>query len=409
MGGSKKALDNHRTEIAGKLFGMYFFDQNNIVYSSERTLKFLKNEDQPDFFKDICLKFQFPNGMDSVNNILKKTSENISIRQFSFILELLIIAHSQEQNIRKNEIAYFVLNSLMVLQGKISPSQVYETIMQYRLNKINVKVQEEDKASSFSMQHINEQINLLELANLIRIDREVIFLNPYERKAIDYIRRFWNQPLKFNIYKYRLMSIEDRKKVLFDWQIYFSQIDKGGVNVFTTSIDAIQFNVMEDVKNKTDIQKIDKIKIGDDGENFVYLHEKERVGKYDRRLVNKVLLLGKTKGLGYDIQSIYADDSSKSEFVQYIEVKSTKRVTEPSMRDDGWIDAITLTRNEWVAAEQHTESFSLYRVYFTPKKIIVYVIKNPFQKNTTGSIKCTPINYRLDFSTHAIDLTFEAI
>lgn len=38
----KKTLDNHRTEISGKLFGMYFFSEDGKVYESERTQNFLK-------------------------------------------------------------------------------------------------------------------------------------------------------------------------------------------------------------------------------------------------------------------------------------------------------------------------------------------------------------------------------
>lgn len=59
----KKTLDNHRTEIAGKLFGMYYTEENGYVYASDRTKKFLKDNDQPAFFKDLCYKMQFPNGM----------------------------------------------------------------------------------------------------------------------------------------------------------------------------------------------------------------------------------------------------------------------------------------------------------------------------------------------------------
>jgi len=404
IGGIKKTLDNHRTEIAGKLFGMYFVNEEGNVFPSERTLKFLENEDQPEFFKDICLKVQFPNGMDSVHTFERKIENKVSIRQFSFILELLTIADLKKEIIKKNEVAYFVLNSLEVLQGKISPKTVYEKIIEYRNNGIKVKVRENKKASSYSMQHINEQINLLELANLVRIDKAGIILNPYEKKSIDYIKSLWNQTLNFDVYKYSFKSLEERKKMFFDWQKYYSLIDKQGADIFKTSIDAIQFNIKEDRRQKTN-----KIEIGDDGENFVYNYEKGRVANYDRRLVNKVLLLGKTKGLGYDIQSIVADGTPKSEFVQYIEVKSTKRVTTPKEGQDGWLDAVLLTRNEWIAAEQHGHSFLLYRVYFTPEKTIVYVIKNPYKKYESKKLKCVPTSYRLDFSKEAIDLTFEKI
>ena len=41
----KKTLDNHRTEITGSLFGMYY-EENGMIYCSERTRKFLQDNDQ---------------------------------------------------------------------------------------------------------------------------------------------------------------------------------------------------------------------------------------------------------------------------------------------------------------------------------------------------------------------------
>ena len=39
----------------------------------------------------------------------------------------------------------------------------------------------------------------------------------------------------------------------------------------------------------------------------MYLNMKNRVYTFNPRLVNRVLSLGKTKGLGYDIQSVVAE------------------------------------------------------------------------------------------------------
>ena len=58
---TKKTLDNHRTEIAGKLFGMYYLSDDGFYYAAERTNKYISDNDQPAFFKDICYKMQFPN------------------------------------------------------------------------------------------------------------------------------------------------------------------------------------------------------------------------------------------------------------------------------------------------------------------------------------------------------------
>ena len=61
---AKKTLDNHRTEIAGKLFGMFWTNSLGITDITARTEKLLLDNDQPSFFKDICAKIQFPSGMD---------------------------------------------------------------------------------------------------------------------------------------------------------------------------------------------------------------------------------------------------------------------------------------------------------------------------------------------------------
>lgn len=60
-------------------------------------------------------------------------------------------------------------------------------------------------------------------------------------------------------------------------------------------------------------------------EKSLYLISK-KIGSlnFNAHLVNKVLGLGKTKGLGYDIQSVIAEPGDFSEFVKYIEVKSTR-------------------------------------------------------------------------------------
>lgn len=55
----KKTLDNHRTEISGKLFGMYFFSDDGKVYESERTQKFLEDNDQPAFLRIYAIKCNF--------------------------------------------------------------------------------------------------------------------------------------------------------------------------------------------------------------------------------------------------------------------------------------------------------------------------------------------------------------
>lgn len=124
---------------------------------------------------------------------------------------------------------------------------------------------------------------------------------------------------------------------------------------------------------------------------------------FNPRLVNRVLSLGKTKGLGYDIQSVVAEKGDKSDFAKYIEVKSTKRVTEPNLSDVYWMDTLNITRNEWIAAQQHGEFYCIYRVYFVRGRIIMYVINNIHQKQIDNKIDVVPLTYRIDFGKDAVD------
>lgn len=393
-GTTKKTLDNHRTEIAGKLFGMYYED-DEVIFTSERTIKYLEDSDQPAFFKDICFKFQFPNGMDKIDKVLEKIEANISIRQFPYILQVLLTADNNSIRLTKDDIAYYVLNSLQVLQGKIKPSEVIEKIIEDRSKGITKKVRHPGKASSYSMQHIREQLNYLELANLIRIDGNLVKLNYREADNINYIAEFWKDKPEFDAYKYDLTSEEDKKNFFKDWQQYYANVNSH--KSFTTTVESL------DVYATKPSNTIDKNALGDEGESFVLEYEKERVKLFDPSLVRKVVHLGKTKGLGYDIQSVVAEDGEFAEFVKYIEVKSTKRVTVPNLDDPSWIDTINLTHNEWIAAAQHKGSYYVYRVYFTPGLATMYVINDPFTKNQDGKLKAKPVSYRLDFSNKAVD------
>ena len=120
-------------------------------------------------------------------------------------------------------------------------------------------------------------------------------------------------------------------------------------------------------------------------------------------LANKVLSLGKTRGLGYDIQSVIAEPGDMAEFVKYIEVKSTKRLTCPDMNDNLWIDTSNITRNEWIAAKQHGAFYSIFRVYFTRDGIIMFVLANVSEKLGDGRMTAVPMTYRVEFGHSAVD------
>lgn len=400
-GAETKTLHNHRTEIVGKLFGMYY-EEDGIVYISERTQKFLADNDQPAFFKDMCFRFQFPNGLDKIQTLQDRIDHGVKIRPFCFIIKLISDAYAADIILNQNEIAYYAMNNLDVLSGQASTKEVISQIKDDRKSHIMRRVSYPGKEESYNSQHIREQINYLELANLVRNKSGNIFPNTKEEKVlVEFSSRAYD--LGFDAASYNLEDGEERAKFYTDWQLYYSAISKDVTDALATSIDALQFDVDEQGKQISKAYAVDTMLIGDDGEALVYKYENDRVSHYDKRLTNKIHMLGKTKGLGYDIQSIFADERPDPEFVKYIEVKSTKRVTSPDTQKDDWVDTLNVTRNEWVAAQQHKDSYEIYRVYFTQSGPEMFILKNPYEKNERNVIRTLPTMYRLDFGANAVD------
>ena len=367
----KKTLDNHRTEISGKLFGMYYRSDDGMVYESQRTMKYLEDNDQPAFCKDVCFKMQFPNGMDSSHTLQERVAEKINVRPNAFVLKLLQLAKIANEPITVKDIGYYVLNALDVLQGNANPYEVLEVIVKDHKAGLQREVKAFDesgkpKASSYTMQHIREQLNYLELANLIRItDDKRVLLNHNEEETINLFTEEFDKAPEFDVYSYKLDSVEVRKEFQFDWDSYYARLCAYAALVFE--------------------------------------YEKKRVSAFNARLANKVLSLGKTKGIGYDIQSVIAEPGDEAEFVKYIEVKSTKRLTCPDVTDTLWMDTLNVTRNEYVAAHQHRGYYCIYRVFFTRDGVSVFVINDVAEKIKDGRIQATPMTYRFDYSNSSVD------
>ena len=397
---NKKTVDNHRTEIAGKLFGM-FYEKENIIYESESTAKLLEDNDQPAFFKNLCLNFQFPNGTQAIQTIQKRIDDKINLKPFHFILNLLKEAKTVNIILTKTEIGYYVLNSQKVLEGKVDIKAVLTEITKNRDNGILKKITLV-KNSAWTFQHITGQINLLLLANLIRVVDDNIYLNLLEQETLNLFFNQLNKPLSFNIYNFDLESKEGRKKMYQNWSEYYSKVNVPNYDILSTTIEALQQKEQEIPKEKK--KGVDHTILGDAGEEFVYLMEKDRVNSYNPRLTNKVIMFGKQRGIGYDISSVEANENIEDpEFARFIEVKSTKRTTVPSLDDKTWVDTVNLTRKEWVAAKQYRSAYNIYRVYFTPTETVIRKMNNPFEKNENGNINVLPTMYRMDFFSKSID------
>jgi hypothetical protein len=348
------------------------------------------------------LNFQFPNGTKKSNFVLQDVANRINIKPFCFVVSLLYYAQQQPHKhlLTKQEIGYYVLNNLEVLQGRVGVETVYHKIIEDRVNGVH----KPQLSGSHDWQHIKEQFNLLELANIVHTDRTYIWLNKEEALSVEVFVRSLHESA-FDVYAYDLSSLDGRKQFYADWEEYYGRLNSDLAILPTRFQSATEIVIADRAEQTAQRGAVGAttIEVGDKGEALVYNLEKERVGNYKARLVNKVLLLGKTKGLGYDISSIEADENpDKPEFARYIEVKSTTRVTEPSF-DDNWTDSLNLTSKEWVAAEQYKEYYNIYRVYFTKQRTFVVRIKNPYELATQDLIEVYPTTYQMNFNDKVIE------
>jgi hypothetical protein len=398
----EKALDNHRTEIAGSLFGMYQFENDRLVVS-KRTKDLFNSGDLTRFFKSIVAKFQFPNCMHRDKSpIQDRLNAGISIKPFHYVLELLAKAELQGITLSKRELAFYFFDSLDSLQGTISPQSLLDEIKLDRKKRNYYKVEYPGKASSYSMQHITEQLNLMELANLIiqgpSIDGEkFISLNSAERQSINTLIKQGYGSLDFSVASFANLE-EEFDLVRQLWDCYYCGPLAYDFNVSHQSNSSNLAEIQDGIRNTVAFPYSDSANdIGAIGESLVYDSEKARVKSFNPRLGNKVLSMGHQKGLGYDIQSVWADmagDVGKQpDAAFYIEVKTTKQVFPPI---EGSFDNFTVTRNEYLHAEQTGDSYFIYRVYLTREKVYVHKLRNPLDTDSNGAF-CAPTKYRYEF------------
>jgi hypothetical protein len=405
----RKTIRNHITEISEKLFALSYVDEQGIVFSSESCQKILEDNDQPAFFKNLCFNFQQPNGTQKIQTVEEKISAGVKSRPLHLVLAVLRIAQKQGIEITKSDLAFYLLNSLDALQGWVRPIEIIQRILEDRTALIT---REFDWGSSRDSQHIREQLNLLSLANLIHVDGQIVKINLLELKLIDSFVDVCNTPIEIDPDNYNLSEPDQRKKFYSDWNQYNGSINIEKPDFLTTTVESLGFwNSTLPVGKSTPVTSVQSSslkEIGDEGEFIVLEFEKTRVSSYNPRLTNKVIHVGGTKGLGYDILSVEADELiSDPEFARYIEVKTTKRSTVPDFSSPNWYDTINLTKREWIVARQFGPAFNIYRVYLTPSGNKIIKLGNPHNKSLVNEIIVEPVMYRLDFENKAIDLHYK--
>lgn len=390
-----KALNNHRTETAKTLFGMYYVDHLGNVQASERTKQYLADRDQPAFFKDVCYKLQFPNGMTKVQKLKQRVNDGLRVYPCRFLLETLQIADKKGIFLTKQEVGFYVLNSRDVLTGRSRPAEVISRIMKDRQARIINTIPE----GSYNWQHITGLITYLEYANLVistrgrAKDKTILRLNNLESPAISIFVENRKKKLAFDVSKYIVKSGTKtivKKDFQQKWDIYNSELSDQYFNFYTLPA-ALGISA---IKVPVKVTASETAAIGAAGEKYVFDYEVKRVTDVDPAYKNNVKNRAKERRIGFDIESIRADGVNPLEKI-YIEVKTTSRVTEP--RTVNAPDMVNLTHYEWKAACDYPDRFYLYRVYLVKGKVLLYIIGDVSKKASDNRIEVNVPTYKVRF------------
>ena len=395
---TKKTLYNHRTEIAGKLFGMYYIDAEKVVHISERTLKLSEDNDQPAFFKDLCLKMQFPSGMNANYTVFDQIDHQINIRQLCFLIAVLKLCNDLEIFLNVKQIGYYVLNSKSVLTRQATPEEVVTQIQIDLASDIYREIPNpNNKASSYLYQHIKEQLTILQLANIITLSSTFYLINLNEIEFINFMVNLAITPPIFDFYSFEnLDQTESYKALQVEWDFFISRISDIRPELLNSNVSEILTSGLSHIPNidQSITRNFANTKdLGDAGEAFVFEYEKNLLRPYS--LEHKVQNKAHLRGIGFDIESFSYEDTLE----KYIEVKATRRTT--PMPENFAEDIINVTKNEWIAAEQHQDKFYVYRVIFHNSGVQLFRIQNPFKHYSDGTISAIPLTYRLSFPNHS--------
>ncbi len=235
-----KTAWNHRTENAGKLLGMYY-EKDGVIHITQRTRVFLETNDQPAFFKSVCFKFQQPNGSQKIQTIKEKVRHKIRFKPYHFVIKLLKLASENNVVLTKDEIAYYVLNCLETLQGKISPQTAFDRIKKDRETNSH-------KERGFINEDVKTQFVLLELANLVRIRDKSIILNRKEAQTINLFEEELKATLRFDVTVFDLSAKYAQKTISLAWQEYYASISNFEFSRFYTTLDALDIPFYTDLE-----------------------------------------------------------------------------------------------------------------------------------------------------------------
>lgn len=391
-----KTLDNYSTEIVGKLFGMIVHKSEGLCEISPLTEKLIAESDQPAFFKVLASRLQFPNPMNrSRADFESDVREKLHIRPLVLVLEVMVELAGPASYL---ELRTFVLANKRALIGELSAQEIVAQIKNARQQKLELP-DPDFPNRPFHHQHISEMLKLLQLANLLYLSSDGLYvLNTKESKSLEWVMKFES---KNNLFR-PLASSEDYRDYQREWSEWYGALpDADGAESVSTPLEALDISHQQSVSNPSQPKHSSTQELGRAGENIVLTWQLEKVRKLRPQDLKHVKDRSAERGIGFDIQSVWCDSVRDGQF-HYLEVKTTKRSTRPAP-DDSQLDLVTLTSNEYRAAQSHGANFSVCRVYLFPNGYDIYVINDPVKLSELGHVILEPADWNLYLTAKALD------
>lgn len=391
---SEKTIKNHRTEMIS-LFGLTVETEDGFIEASGRAALLVNSQNFQLFFKTFCHRFQFPNCINKSQETIKQMENGVRFKPASFILQMLKEADAKYGagfKISGAEISNLIFNDLRVTTGAITPTQLLESLIQLREDKVQFN------GDSNHTQHGREFLGYLFLAGLLSSDDECrsFFLNRKEDSAIDFII---NSDTFFSIPAEYISDAKVRKETQFEWDLWYGDVSQTEYKKLASSEETLEeLGGAETPAESTPISETSDVsapagfhkrQIGDIGEKVVYKYEVENIQRIRPDKLGVVKIVSNDTSLGYDIQSLQFDDVSKRKL---IEVKTTIRTFMP---ESEIMTFFPMSANEWETAKNYRDIYFIYRVFLTRDNAQIFVIQNPVEHEKAKNIILEPLQYRV--------------
>lgn len=403
-----KTIDNHRTEMTS-LFGLVK-QRNDEVIIGNRTLLLVETQDVPRFFKSVCNRFQYPNGINKIQFIDDYVTAGIRFKPAQYLIKLLRTGNERTGKtfaVTAKEVAHLVFNDTRVTVEQEAPEKRIDLFLELRANGILCD------GTGDVIRYARDFLNFMVAANLLIEFNKKYFLNSQESAALDFIANDETFFEEFELAKQgNIVERQEIKDVLEDWDDFYADADFEEEEALRTTLSSFSQSTVEitDEGNNTETvttgyempegvlelfeeqeaEKPTTKQIGDEGEVIVYSLEKRRVMNERPDLIGLVRIVSNDTSLGFDIQSVLPSGAKK-----YIEVKTTKRSFEPDFNTTSFFG---ISSNAWATAEQFGDSYFIARVIIARERISVFVIQNPYLKYQDRKIRLQPLEYRLTYT-----------